>query len=149
MGYPNPCFSCPESRGGFPAAVVSSVRSALGPQIFETLGQFLPRAAVQHCMWDVSGICAHLCHAARAVPTAPCKNVHVFVPKSAFPAQQVGICTGKPEWSYQVPLVQKTLHEVLKNLLLPQVQASSMSFCAILLWFEIFRSLGSSGLCFH
>lgn len=45
--------------------------------------------------------------------------------------------------------LQKTLHEVLKNVLLPQVQASSMSFCAILLWFEIFRSLESSGLCFH
>lgn len=38
-----------------------------------------------------------------------CKNVHVFVPTSAFPAQQVGICAGKPEWSYQVPLASEDI----------------------------------------
>lgn len=105
----DPCFSCPEGCGGFPAAVVSSVRAALGPQIFQALGQFLPRAAVQRCTWDVSGICAHLSHAAGTVPTAPYRNVHVFVPKSAFPAQEVGICMGKPEWSYQVPLASEDI----------------------------------------
>ena len=105
----NPRFSCPESRGGFPAAPVSSVRAALGPQIFQTLRQFLPRAAVQYCMWDVSGICTHLCHAARTAPTAPCRNMHVFVPKSAFPLEEVGICTGKQERSYQGPLASEDI----------------------------------------
>lgn len=38
--------------------------------------------------------------------------------------------------------LRKTLHEGLKDLVLLQVQASSMSFCAILLWFGICRSVG-------
>lgn len=145
MGYPNPCFSCPESRGGFPAAVVSSVRSALGPQIFETLGQFLPRAAVQHCMWDVSGICAHLCHAAQ-LRARMCMYLCQHLPSQH---NKWEFARGNQNGATRYLWLQKTLHEVLKNVLLPQVQASSMSFCAILLWFEIFRSLGSSGLCFH
>lgn len=120
-------------------------RAALGPQIFQMLGQFLPRAAVQHCMWDASGICAHLCHAARTVPTAPCRNVHVFVPKSVFPAKEVEFARGNQNGATRYLCLQKTLHEGLKNLLLPQVLTSSMSFCAILLW-----TFGlSSGLCFH
>lgn len=54
------------------------------------LGRVLSSAA-QHSIWGVCGVFAYFCHAARTAQAAPwqapkraCRNVCVFVPKSAL-----------------------------------------------------------------